>query len=144
VRALPRLAGSSRHNLTPVQAKLKFFQKLNMEITADTTSVIEVTPSAAEEVKSLLGKPENAGKHLRLYVEQGGCSGMQYSLTFDEKRPEDLTSERHGLSVLVDPFSAQYLRGAVVDFSDSLTAGGFKISNPNARQSCGCGKSFTA
>jgi iron-sulfur cluster assembly accessory protein len=50
----------------------------------------------------------------------------------------------HGVAVLVDPFSAQYLRGAVVDFNDSLTGGGFKISNPNARQSCGCGKSFTA
>ena len=141
---MPRLAESALHNLTPVHAKLTLFEELNMEITAGTTSVIELTPSAAEEVKSLLGKPDNAGKHLRLYVEQGGCSGMQYSFTFDEKRPEDLASEMHGLSVLVDPFSAQYLRGSVVDFSDGLTGGGFKISNPNARQSCGCGKSFTA
>jgi iron-sulfur cluster assembly accessory protein len=69
---------------------------------------------------------------------------MQYSMTFDEKRPDDAAVEAHGISVVVDPFSAQYLRGAVVDFSESLTAGGFKISNPNAKQSCGCGKSFTA
>jgi iron-sulfur cluster assembly accessory protein len=69
---------------------------------------------------------------------------MQYSMVFDEKRPDDLEGGMNGVSVLVDPFSAQYLRGAVVDFSDSLTAGGFKISNPNATQSCGCGKSFTA
>jgi iron-sulfur cluster assembly accessory protein len=92
----------------------------------------------------LLEKPENAGKTLRVYVEKGGCSGMQYSMVFDEKRPDDFADEMHGVCVLVDPFSAQYLRGTKVDFSDSLTAGGFKISNPNATQSCGCGKSFTA
>ncbi len=115
-----------------------------MDVTVPIEPVINLTPSAAAEVKSLLGKPENASKTLRVYVEQGGCSGMQYSLTFDEQRPDDFIGEMHGVSVLVDPFSAQYIRGAVVDFSESLTAGGFKISNPNASQSCGCGKSFTA
>ena len=88
---------------------------------------------AAEETKSLLAKPENAGKMLRIFVEQGGCSGMQYGMVFDEKRDGDLVSEQHGVTVLVDPFSAQYLRGTVVDFSDALTGGGFKISNPNAK-----------
>src|SRR6516225_3500592 len=97
--------------------------------------VVGLTQNAANEVKALLAKPENTGKAFRVYVEQGGCSGMQYSMTFDEKRPDDFFSEMHGVMVLVDPFSAQYLRGAVVDFSDSLTSGGFKISNPNARQS---------
>jgi iron-sulfur cluster assembly accessory protein len=115
-----------------------------MQTETASEPIVHVTPSAAEEVKSLLGKPENTGKVLRVYVEKGGCSGMQYSMVFDEKRPDDLAAEMHGVSVLVDPFSAQYISGAVVDFSDSLTAGGFKISNPNARQSCGCGKSFTA
>ena len=114
----------------------------------DTSTIIDplvsLTESAVDEVKALLEKPENAGKTLRVYVEQGGCSGMQYSMVFDEQRPDDLARQIQGVSVLVDPFSAQYLRGAVVDFSDSLTGGGFKISNPNARQSCGCGKSFTA
>ena len=106
--------------------------------------VINLTHSAADEVRSLLEKPENSGKHLRVYVEQGGCSGMQYSMTFDERRPDDLSTDFEGVTVLVDPFSANYLRGSVVDFSDSLTAGGFKVTNPNAAQSCGCGKSFTA
>src|SRR5436189_1703368 len=101
--------------------------------------IVELTPTAADEVKSLLGKPENTGKTLRVYVEQGGCSGMQYSMIFDEQRADDLTGVMHGVSVLVDPFSAEYIRGAVVDFSDGLNVGGFKISNPNARQSCGCG-----
>jgi iron-sulfur cluster assembly protein/iron-sulfur cluster insertion protein len=107
-------------------------------------SVVALTAPAADEVRALLGKPENSGKFLRVYVEKGGCSGMQYSMTFDERRPDDLAIESHGVAVLVDPFSAQYLRGSVVDFSDSLTAGGFKVTNPNARESCGCGKSFTA
>jgi iron-sulfur cluster assembly accessory protein len=115
-----------------------------MDVSTVMEPVVQVTPSAAEEIKSLLQKPENGGKAFRVYVEQGGCSGMQYSMTFDEHRTDDMSRELHGVMVLVDPFSAQYLRGAVVDFSDSLTAGGFKILNPNARQSCGCGKSFTA
>ncbi len=106
--------------------------------------VVTLTENAAGEVRSLLQKPENAGKALRVFVEQGGCSGMQYSMTFDERRPDDFAAQAFGVSFLVDPFSAQYLRGAVVDFSDSLTGGGFKVSNPNARESCGCGKSFTA
>ena len=103
-----------------------------------------LTENAVAEVKSLLLKQENAGKNLRLYIEQGGCSGMQYGMVFDEKRDGDLISKSAGVAVLVDPISANYLRGTVVDFSDSLTAGGFKISNPNAKQSCGCGKSFEA
>jgi iron-sulfur cluster assembly accessory protein len=115
-----------------------------MEATATSEPVVTLTSSAAEEVKTILTRPENAGKTLRLYVEQGGCSGMQYSMVFDERRPDDLSANMHGVSVLVDPFSAKYLRGTVVDFSDALTGGGFKISNPNAKQSCGCGKSFEA
>jgi iron-sulfur cluster assembly accessory protein len=115
-----------------------------MDGTVTDESVVTLTENAAGEIKSLLSKPENAGKTLRVYVEKGGCSGMQYSMTFDEKRAEDLSTDMYGVSVVVDPFSAQYLRGSVVDFSDSLTAGGFKVSNPNASQSCGCGKSFTA
>ena len=112
--------------------------------TLTTDTVVGLTARAAEECKSLLALAENAGKDFRVYVEQGGCSGMQYGMVFDEKREGDLVSEQHGVEVLVDPVSAQYLRGTVVDFSDALTAGGFKITNPNARESCGCGKSFTA
>ena len=115
-----------------------------METVNATDAIVRLTENAAGEVKSLLQKPENAGKHLRVYIEQGGCSGMQYAMVFDEKRPDDEVCGGHGVAVMVDPFSAQYLRGAVVDLSDSLTAGGFKISNPNAAQSCGCGKSFAA
>ena len=111
---------------------------------ATMETAISLTKNAADEIRSLLAQSENAGKNLRLYIEQGGCSGMQYGMVFDEKRDGDFASEQQGVEVLVDPISAQYLRGTVVDFSDALVGGGFKISNPNAKQSCGCGKSFEA
>ena len=107
-------------------------------------TAVSLTESAARQIKEMLTSPENAGKNLRVYVEGGGCSGLQYGMVFDEQRADDASLEYFGVSVLVDPFSANYLRGSVVDFSDALTGGGFKISNPNAKQSCGCGKSFEA
>jgi len=110
------------------------------EIAAE--NMVRLTAPAVAEVKHLLTQPENSGKHLRVYVEQGGCSGMQYGMVFDEKRDGDSIAGQEGFSVLVDAFSAKYLQGTVVDFSDDLSSGGFKITNPNARQSCGCGKSF--
>ena len=107
-----------------------------------SNQVVSLTPAAIAEVKSLLTLPENAGKHMRYYVEQGGCSGMQYGMVFDEQRDGDLVSVTEGVSVLVDAISADFLRGTVVEFSDALSGGGFKITNPNAKESCGCGKSF--
>ncbi|MEN9734238.1 MAG: hypothetical protein RLZ45_2233 [Verrucomicrobiota bacterium] len=113
----------------------------------ETTSgpVVTLTDAAARHIASMLAEDkENSGKPLRVYVEAGGCSGLQYGMTFDERRDDDLASEFHGVSVVVDPFSANYIRGAVIDFSDAMTGGGFKINNPNAQSSCGCGKSFHA
>ena len=75
--------------------------------------VVSLTVGAAEETKALLAKPENAGKMLRIFVEQSGCSGMQYGMVFDEKRDGDQVAEQHGVTALVDPFSAQYLRRTV-------------------------------
>jgi iron-sulfur cluster assembly protein/iron-sulfur cluster insertion protein len=110
-----------------------------------TGSVVSVTERAAQEMLAIrAGEAENAGKGLRVYVEGGGCSGLQYGMTFDEKRADDAVSEFFGLPVYVDSFSANYLKGAVIEFSDALTGGGFKIKNPNAHSSCGCGKSFEA
>ncbi|MGP8201293.1 MAG: HesB/IscA family protein [Limisphaerales bacterium] len=110
---------------------------------AETPPIVTLTESAAREIKAkLAADPQGAGKGLRLYVEQGGCSGMQYGMVFDEKRPEDVETAWFGVPVWVDAFGANYLRGAVVDFSEALTGGGFKITNPQAARSCGCGKSF--
>ena len=116
-----------------------------MSSTPQTEPVIALTESAAVQAKDLLAAESDAsGKALRVYVENGGCSGMKYGMVFDEKRDGDLEAEFQGVPVVVDSFSAQYLHGAVVDYSDSLTGGGFKITNPNVRQSCGCGQSFEA
>ncbi len=130
-------------NLTPPTPSVTLFiTDMSTAIETETNTTVSLTESAAVEIKSKLTEAENAGKTLRIYVEKGGCSGMQYGMVFDEKRADDFESSFHGVSVLVDPFSANYLRGTVVDFSDAMTGGGFKISNPNAKQSCGCGKSF--
>ena len=108
-------------------------------------SVVSLTEVAASEVRSMLEKEGGASdKGLRVFIEPGGCSGMQYGMVLDQKREKDLVTECFGVSVLVDEVSANYLSGAVVDFSDALSGGGFKITNPNARESCGCGKSFQA
>lgn len=113
-----------------------------MNNVSPTENLVALTPSAVTEIRGMLEQADNAGKHFRVYVEQGGCSGMQYGMVFDEQRDGDVVGEQEGVRVLVDAFSATYLRGTQVDFSDALTGGGFKISNPNAKQSCGCGKSF--
>ncbi len=115
-----------------------------MSDTIQSEEAVKLTESAAKQISVMLTQEENKNKVLRVYVEAGGCSGMQYGMLFDEQRPDDHVTELNGVSVVVDTFSANYLRGSVVDFSDALTGGGFKISNPNARQSCGCGKSFEA
>jgi iron-sulfur cluster assembly protein len=105
--------------------------------------IVSLTENAAVHIRSLIAnEPDNVGKTFRVYVESGGCSGMQYAMVFDERRPDDFVSEMHGVTVLVDPFSADHLTGTLVDYVDALTGGGFKISNPKARHSCGCGKSF--
>jgi iron-sulfur cluster assembly accessory protein len=107
--------------------------------------VVSLTEAAAAQIRSMqAGQPENAGKRLRVYVEGGGCSGMQYGMVFDEKRDGDVVAECFGIAVLVDAVSAGYLQGTVIDYSDALTDGGFKINNPKAKSSCGCGKSFEA
>lgn len=110
-----------------------------------TAEIVTLTPNAAQQVKEMLASEGSSdGKALRLFIEKGGCSGMQYGMTFDEKREGDFTADFGGVSVVIDSISADYLRGTVVDYSDALTGGGFKISNPRAKSSCGCGKSFEA
>ena len=113
--------------------------------TAIQEPVVTLTRSAAEQVRSMIGsKPEDAGKCLRVYVEGGGCSGMQHAMTLDEKREGDFSAEFFGVPVVVDRVSAEYLQGSTIDFSDDLTGGGFKVSIPKAQSTCGCGKSFAA
>jgi iron-sulfur cluster assembly accessory protein len=107
-------------------------------------TVLTLTPTAASKVLELMAEdPEGDVAVLRVAIQGGGCSGFQYGLGFDRDAVEgDLEFDQHGVRVVVDPFSAPYLRGATVDFLDGLQESGFKIENPNAVASCGCGHSF--
>ena len=101
------------------------------------------TAAAAGKVTELIAEEGNPQLNLRVYISGGGCSGFQYGFTFDEERAEDdLAIERDGVFLLVDPLSLQYLAGAEIDYSESLTGAQFVIRNPNAKTTCGCGSSF--
>jgi iron-sulfur cluster assembly protein/iron-sulfur cluster insertion protein len=106
--------------------------------------VITLTDQAAAKVKDLIeaeGEPELA---LRVAVRPGGCSGFSYEMFFDtDVANDDVTVEKGGVRVVVDPSSAQLLTDAVLDYKDGLQQAGFSINNPNAQRTCGCGQSFS-
>ena len=113
-----------------------------MEIVEQPATLMTLTESAAGKIKQLLAEEEDVTV-LRVAIQGGGCSGFQYGLGFDHGAQEgDLELELHGVTVVVDPFSAPYLRGAEIDYVDTIQASGFAINNPNAVSSCGCGHSF--
>jgi iron-sulfur cluster assembly accessory protein len=102
-----------------------------------------LTERAARRIGEIL-KSEPAGAMLRVSVEGGGCSGFQYKFDFDQARTDDdLVLSRDGATVLIDPVSVQYMAGAEIDFVDDLIGASFKINNPVAASSCGCGTSFS-
>ena len=104
---------------------------------------INLTESAVSTVKNLLVQKEVPNHGLRVFVSGGGCSGMQYGMALEaEPRPYDHIVEQDGVKVFVDPTSMMYLSNATIDYEDSIMGGGFKIDNPNAVSSCGCGSSF--
>lgn len=108
-----------------------------------TTPILTVTPVAVQTIKSIKEQRQIPDYALRVFVSGGGCSGMQYGMAFEPAPSEHDTSvEQDGVQLIVDPTSIMYLEGAVIDFVDSLVGGGFRIDNPNAVSSCGCGKSF--
>lgn len=103
---------------------------------------VGLTPSAAKQVRKVLAK-EPAGALLRVAVNGGGCSGFQYAFDIVQgQKPDDLVVERDGAVVLIDPVSLDFMRGAKIDYVDDLIGQAFKIDNPNATASCGCGTSF--
>lgn len=115
----------------------------NPKVESETQVALTVTPAAADTIRNLLQQREIPNHVLRLFVTGGGCSGMQYGMAFEEK-PQDYDEvvEQDGVQLIIDPTSLHYLRGATVDFVDSLMGGGFRIDNPNAVSTCGCGHSF--
>ncbi len=105
--------------------------------------MIEVTDNAVRQLRSLLEtQGESEGKGLRVGIAKGGCSGLQYEMSLDARKEGDSILARDGVEFLVDPESAQLLRGATLDYHDGLTGTGFQILNPNAARTCGCGTSF--
>ncbi len=112
------------------------------EATTKTPTVVSVTEAAADQVKKLLlEEPGKTG--LRLEIRGGGCSGMSYGLSFDNAQENDHVTEAHGVKVFVDPKSAIYLKGTMLDYQAGLEGKGFVIKNPQAKNSCGCGSSFS-
>ena len=104
--------------------------------------MLRVTESAANQLRELLKDRTEVGEGLRLMVEKGGCAGLQYAMKIDHPAPGDEVVQKDGVSFFVDASSHPYLSNCEVDYVDTLSDRGFKIHNPNAARSCGCGSSF--
>jgi iron-sulfur cluster assembly protein len=107
-------------------------------------SILSITDKALEQIKTI-SEAENAdgAKGLRLAVTGGGCSGLSYKIEFSDKKDKDNILDFGGVKVLIDPKSVIYLKGIVLDFKDGLNGKGFVFDNPNAKNTCGCGESFS-
>lgn len=105
--------------------------------------MITVTENAQNKLRELMNAEAEAGMSLRVEVKPGGCSGYRYEMSFDsETGADDLKLELDGLTVISDPQSAELLKEARLDYTDGLNGAGFKIENPGAKRTCGCGQSF--
>lgn len=106
--------------------------------------MIDLNESAVTKLKELFEEEGNPDLKLRVFVQGGGCSGMQYGFTFDEEQNEDdFDLEFDGVKLLVDSMSAQYLQGAKIKYTEDAMGASFSIDNPQAQTTCGCGSSFT-
>src|SRR6266498_2528353 len=116
-----------------------------MTPTGESRPLLSLTDAAIDKVKYFATTmPDSENKPLRIFVQGGGCSGFQYGFQFDEKRDDDNVIEQGGITVLVDPQSAGYLKDAVVNYVEDFRGAGFSVENPQATGGCGCGKSFQA
>jgi iron-sulfur cluster assembly protein/iron-sulfur cluster insertion protein len=111
----------------------------------DASQVFTLTATAAAKVRELMAAEDASdGLVLRVAVRPGGCSGFSYEMFFDtEVAADDAQTETDGVKVVIDPASHQMLKGASLDYKDSLQGAGFSVNNPNAERSCGCGQSFS-
>lgn len=113
-------------------------------MTATTLPAVTLTENAARHVAEIIGEPNAEGKGLRIFIETGGCSGMSYAMEIAPRKAQDEEFAAHGVKLFVEDRGLVYLAGSVIDYKDGLTGAGFRITNPNAKQTCGCGKSFEA
>lgn len=110
----------------------------------DQVEIVQITDKAIEQIKRIFENENlDSEKGLRLGVVGGGCSGLSYKMDFSEPKDKDNILNFDGVKVLVDPKSAIYLKGIVLDFKDGLDGKGFVFDNPNAKNTCGCGESFS-
>ena len=138
-------------NAAPQDASALIVEEENTEVQApasisgdDAGLPIQFTDAAAKRVATLVSEEENPDLKLRVYVTGGGCSGFQYGFTFDEAVNDgDMTIEKQGVLLVVDPMSLQYLVGGQVDYTEGLEGSRFFVTNPNATTTCGCGSSFS-
>jgi len=108
-----------------------------------SSQTITISDSAAKRIAAMVSDGEHAGMMMRVAVDGGGCSGFQYSFTFNEAAgPEDKVIEHHGVSVLIDDMSLDFLAGAEIHYEEELIGSWFTVRNPNASSTCGCGTSF--
>ncbi len=113
------------------------------EIPTAAEPILTLLPAAATKLTELLASRNLTDHGLRVFVSGGGCSGMQYGMAIEKEASEfDTVFEQAGIRVIVDPTSLGYLSGATIDYIDNLMGGGFRIDNPNAVSTCGCGHSF--
>ncbi len=106
---------------------------------------IVLTASAAKRMKAVMSSEDKENQGLRLSVVGGGCSGLSYDMTIENSQGEfDKVFESEGITIYCDLQSWLYLKGTEIDFSDDMLSGGFKLNNPNATRTCGCGTSFSA
>lgn len=125
-------------------ASINWHVGLELEMSNYTVLPIQFTDAAANKVKALIVDEENSNLRLRIYITGGGCSGFQYGFTFDDKiNEDDLTIEKQGVELIVDPMSLQYLVGSCVDYIEGLEGSRFVVTNPNAKTTCSCGSSFS-
>lgn len=115
-----------------------------MSVTTVEESVVSLSERAAQEIQQLMQQEGMTDAYLRIFVQGGGCSGLQYGMALANAADEgDLTVESGGVKLLIDDLSVQYVRGASIEFVEDDMGGGFKIDNPNAVRGCGCGSSFS-
>jgi len=141
------VCGTPANEVTPARSALSQSVQQVTESSVRTTEAqksVVLTDGAAAKVKALLDQEGRDDLRLRIAVQPGGCSGLRYSLFFDERSIDgDQVTDFNGVGVVVDRMSVPYLMGATIDFVDTIERQGFTIDNPNAQSSCACGDSFS-
>ena len=104
---------------------------------------LEVTSKAIEKIKAFQAADNGSHNAFRIYVQGGGCSGFEYGFSLDNPTDQDHVSDKGGVKIVIDPFSAPYIENATVDYHEDFRGAGFQVKNPNAKSTCGCGQSFS-